>query len=546
MKQPLPLAMPMKKKVQTRKPENFTLQIKTVMLIATLATLLTTWARAAATEQGFKSLFNGKNLSGWDGNPKFWSVKEGAITGQTTTDNPLKGNTFLIWTNGELSDFELRCSFKIVANNDHGFGNSGIQYRSKVLDPKNWVVGGYQADFEFGKTYSGILYEERMTRGIMAARGEKVVWDNDCKKQVTGSVGKSEEIQAGIKSGDWNDYVVIAQGNHLQHFINGKQTVDVTDECESKRSMSGVLALQLHAGEPMTVQFRNLRVKTLSGGARAARQAEAGRKKIVFIAGAPSHGSGEHEHRAGCLLLKSCLDKVPGVTSVVYSNGWPADTTALEGADSIVIYSDGGGSHPALQGDHLQILDGLMKKGAGLACIHYATEPTLEKGQKEFLDWIGGAFEVNWSVNPHWTAEFKEMPAHPIARGVKPFSINDEWYFHIRFPENMKGVTPILTAVAPESTMSRANGPHEGNASVREAVSKGEPQHVAWACERADGGRGFGFTGAHFNRNWGDANFRKVVLNAILWTAKAEVPANGVQSHVTKEELVQNLDAKGK
>ena len=269
-------------------------------------------------------------------------------------------------------------------------------------------------------------------------------------------------------------------------------------------------------------------------------------KKVVLLAGPPSHGAGEHEHRAGCLLLKSCLGKVAGVTSEVYSNGWPQDEKVLEGADTIVLYSDGGGGHPALQGDHLKRLGELMKKGVGLVCIHYATEPTLEKGQKEWLDWTGGAFEVNWSVNPHWTADFKTFPHHPIARGVNPFSINDEWYFHIRFREGMKGVTPILTAVAPESTMRRANGPHEGNAAVRETVKKGEPQHVAWAGERPDGGRGFGFTGAHFHRNWGNENFRKVVLNAILWTAKAEVPAEGVECKVTKEQLEQNLDPKRK
>jgi hypothetical protein len=186
-----------------------------------------------------------------------------------------------------------------------------------------------------------------------------------------------------------------------------------------------------------------------------------------------------------------------------------------------------------------------MKKGIGLACIHYATEPTLEKGEKEFLDWIGGAFEINWSVNPHWQAAFKELPSHSITRGVKPFTIDDEWYFHIRFPEGMKGVTPILSAVAPPSTMSRPNGPHEGNPAVHQAVERGEPQTVAWACERADGGRGFGFTGAHFHRNWGDDNFRRLVLNAILWTAKMDVPAEGVQSRVTGEDLEKNLDPKG-
>src|SRR5262249_46091243 len=121
-----------------------------------------------------------------------------------------------------------------------------------------------------GKTYTGILYEERMTRQIMAARGEKVVWDKTCEKNVTGSLGSSDEIQAAIKQGDWNDYVIIAQGNHLQQFINGKQTVDVTHDCESKRAMNGVLALQLHQGEPMKVEFRNIRIKAGSAAKDAA------------------------------------------------------------------------------------------------------------------------------------------------------------------------------------------------------------------------------------------------------------------------------------
>ena len=223
-----------------------------------------------AAEDGFAPLFNGRDLTGWEGNPKLWSVKDGVITGQTTKENPAKGNTFLIWKDGTVGDFELRFSYKIVPNNTVGFANSGVQYRSKVINPANWVVGGYQADFEAGTTYSGILYDEAGGaggRGIMAERGEKVVWGTDCKKQVTGSLGKSADIQAKIRKEDWNDYVVTAQGNHLVHQINGVTTVDVTDECESKRLKSGVLALQLHAGEPMTVQFRNIRLKTLAGAA---------------------------------------------------------------------------------------------------------------------------------------------------------------------------------------------------------------------------------------------------------------------------------------
>jgi type 1 glutamine amidotransferase len=280
--------------------------------------------------------------------------------------------------------------------------------------------------------------------------------------------------------------------------------------------------------------------------ALAAVNSVAADKKIVLIAGRPSHGPGEHEHRAGCLLLQSCLVQVKGVTAVVYSNGWPEDaTSAFNGAAAVVVYADGGGGHPLLQGDHLKTIGALMDQGVGLACIHYACEPTKENGQKEFLDWIGGAFEINWSVNPHWDADFKELPNHPITRGVRPFKIRDEWYFHMRFREGMKGVTPILTAVPTPDTTKRNDGPHEGNPAVRAAVAKGEPQPVAWACERANGGRGFGFTGAHFHQNWGNDDFRKLVLNAILWVARAEVPAGGVQSKVTPEQLTQNLDPKG-
>ena len=187
-----------------------------------------------------------------------------------------------------------------------------------------------------------------------------------------------------------------------------------------------------------------------------------------------------------------------------------------------------------------------MKQGVGFGCIHYAVEPTIEKGQNEFLDWIGGAFEINRSVNPTWEAEFKNFPAHPIARGVQPFKLTDEWYFNMRFRDAMKDVTPILTAVPDADTMYRADGPHEGNPGVRAAVARGDLQTVMWASERADGGRGFGFTGGHYHRNWGNENFRKLVLNGILWIAKVEVPTNGVSSTVSAADLEQNLDPKAR
>lgn len=280
-------------------------------------------------------------------------------------------------------------------------------------------------------------------------------------------------------------------------------------------------------------------------GLAIALRVSAGDAKIVFLAGQPSHGPGEHEHRAGCLLLKACLDKIPGVTSEVYSNGWPQDSAAaFAGAATIVVYSDGGPGHPLLADDHLKTIGALMNKGVGLVCLHYAVEPTKEAGEKEFLDWIGGCFETDWSVNPTWHPQFQALPDHAVTRGLKAPNIMDEWYFHMRFREGMKGVVPILSAVPPASTMTRPDGPHEGNPAVREAVRRGEPQVVAWVYERPDGGRGFGFTGGHYHRNWGNDDLRKLVLNAILWTAKVEVPAGGVACKVSEEELRQNLDRK--
>ncbi|GIW96344.1 MAG: hypothetical protein KatS3mg110_4385 [Pirellulaceae bacterium] len=264
------------------------------------------------------------------------------------------------------------------------------------------------------------------------------------------------------------------------------------------------------------------------------------KKKVVFIAGRPSHGYGAHEHFAGCTLLARALEQgMPNFTAVVVRNGWPEDKSILEDADAIVIYADGGGGHPVLP--HLQEVDRLAERGVGIVCIHYAVEVPKGEPGNYFLKWIGGYFETYWSVNPHWLAKFEKLPEHPITRGVKPFAIDDEWYYHMRFRPDMEGVTPILTAVPPASTLNRPDGPHSGNPYVRAKV--GQPQHVAWATERPDGGRGFGFTGGHFHWNWGDPNFRKLVLNAIVWAARAEVPAEGVPLQpVTLKDLEANQD----
>ena len=290
--------------------------------------------------------------------------------------------------------------------------------------------------------------------------------------------------------------------------------------------------------------MRTLLFSLLAAASLLGVDARAADKKIILVAGRPSHGPTEHEHRAGCLLFEKCLNKIPGIQAIVVTNGWPKDESVFDGAAAILFYADGGGGHPAVQGDHLQKIGALMKKGVGMACVHYAVEVPKEKGGPEFLDWVGGYFETYWSVNPVWTADFKQLPRHPITRGVQPFQIRDEWYYHMRFPEGMKGVTPILTAVPPDSTRGRpgVNDAHGGNPEVQK--HNGEPEHTMWAVERPDGGRGFGFTGAHYHRNWGNENFRKLVLNATLWVAKVEVPTNGVECSITDDDLKQNLDPK--
>ncbi|MSU40534.1 MAG: hypothetical protein EXS22_07895 [Pedosphaera sp.] len=276
--------------------------------------------------------------------------------------------------------------------------------------------------------------------------------------------------------------------------------------------------------------------------------------KILFIAGRISHGPLSHEHRAGCLLLAKSLAGIKGITTEVHTDGWVSDEKVFENAAAIIVYSDGGGGHPLLQGDRLAKVGALMKKGVGLGTIHYAVEPTTEKGNKEFRDWIGGCFETHWSVNPHWTAEFTQFPKHPVTQGVKPFKTNDEWYYHMRFREGMQGVTPILTAMPAANTTGwnkdkpadAKTSSHGGNPHVfKSVVERKEAQHLMWVAERDGGGRGFGFTGGHNHLGWGNDEQRKLIGNAILWVANVAVPAAGVESKITQEELMANLDPKG-
>ena len=269
--------------------------------------------------------------------------------------------------------------------------------------------------------------------------------------------------------------------------------------------------------------------------------------KIILLAGKPSHAPSEHEFRAGCLLLADWLRTVPGVNPVVVSNGWPADVSVFDGAAAVLMYADGGEGHPAIRPERLKLIDGLAKKGVGIGAAHYGVEVPAGDPGFAMLRWTGGYFEAFWSVNPTWRAEFSNFPLHPITRGVKPFAMDDEWYYHMRFAPDLTGVTPILSVVPPAGTLNQPDGPHSGNPFVRAAIAKGEAQPLMWAFDRPanqGGGRGFGFTGGHYHRNWGNQDFRKLVLNALLWIARIEVPAGGVETSVTSEQLRANLDPK--
>jgi type 1 glutamine amidotransferase len=276
----------------------------------------------------------------------------------------------------------------------------------------------------------------------------------------------------------------------------------------------------------------------------------AGDAKIVLIPGRPSHAAGDHEFHAGLKLLAKCLSQMPGVQPVylepsdlVPGEGWPSDERVFEDARTLVFFMDGGGRHPMIQENRLQTLRKLMERGVGLVCMHYAVEvPKGEPGDR-LLDWIGGYYESGYSTNPHWVAEVQSLPDHPITRGVKPFSVKDEWYYNIRFRPEMRGITPILVAKPDDATrQGRSSSPRGPYPHI--VANKGRDEVLAWCVERPDGGRGFGFTGGHSHVNWGQPDFRKLVLNAILWTAQVEVPSQGVESVISEGDLAQNLDPK--
>ncbi|MDB6080414.1 MAG: Cytochrome c [Akkermansiaceae bacterium] len=215
-----------------------------------LAVFMTALTMNAAADE-WQSLFNGKDLTGWTGDPRLWSVQDGVLTGETDGEGrKIDENSFLISQAGEPADFELEFKARVSGDN-----NSGVQYRSKVVDPAKWSVGGYQMDLHPNQNYVGMLYEER-GRGIACERGQQVNLGE--KPEVTGSLEKPE-----VKLSDWNDYRIVAKGSDLQHFINGKLAAEIHDQDEGRRALKGILALQLHAGPAMKAEFKDVRLKPL-------------------------------------------------------------------------------------------------------------------------------------------------------------------------------------------------------------------------------------------------------------------------------------------
>ena len=274
-------------------------------------------------------------------------------------------------------------------------------------------------------------------------------------------------------------------------------------------------------------------------------------KKLVLIAGKPSHGPGLHEFHAGCLLLQKCLAATPGLEVSVHPNHWVSDESMLETADAVVIYADGGNGHPLLAApERREKIQKLVDRGGSVMMMHYAVQcADLDKDQGQsgdvFRDWIGGTYETNFSCNPIWAADYEKYPDHPICRGLKPFKIKDEWYFSIRFRKEMTGVKSLLVATPSDETRDGSYVHPKGPYSHIQA-KKGEEETMMWCVERPDGGRGVGFTGGHFHANWANDEFRKIALNAMLWICKMDVPANGVQSSVTEDDMKANLDDKKK
>ena len=254
--------------------------------------------------------------------------------------------------------------------------------------------------------------------------------------------------------------------------------------------------------------------------------------KIVLLAGSPSNKPGQHEYFAGCALIADWLKNVPGVAPVMVADGWPKNEAVLEGARSVIIYMDGGDKLAFLAPERWARMKALADAGTGFVILHQAIDCPADRAA-DFQNWFGAAFQSDIGCRGHWDVKFNAVPTHAVNQGIVPFELlKDGWLYNLHFAQT--GVTSLLACPMPDSSRKTEDA----------KTHAGRAETVAWAYERPNGGRSFGFTGCDLHSNWSEPNQRKLLLNGILWTSKLEVPAGGASSETTPEDLAKNWDRK--
>lgn len=281
------------------------------------------------------------------------------------------------------------------------------------------------------------------------------------------------------------------------------------------------LGIACHAG--LTDEQKNVPLEQPSPDPKLA--------KIVLLAGSVSNKAGQHEYFAGCALMMEWLKQTPGVWPVMAAEGWPKDEKIFDGAKAVVVFADGGTKLPFLEPARWARMKGLMDAGAGLVMLHQAVDVPADRAE-EIKSWLGAVWQPDIGSRGHWDMEFNEFPKHPITRGLTPFAAPlDGWLFNLHFAP---GATPLVSGAVPDKMRTTADAKsHAGRAEV-----------VAWAYERAHGGRSFAFTGCDLHKNWIVPSQRKLVINGILWSAQVEIPSDGAPVPMTPAQLPLNLDAK--
>jgi type 1 glutamine amidotransferase len=425
----------------------------------------------------WKILFNGKDYSGW-------------------TNNNFGGS-------GEI---EFRDGKMII---NEGVALSGVKYaKTNELLRNNYEIQVKATKLQGNDFFAGITFPVKDSHATFLCGG----WGGSLVgiSSIDGMDASENETSTYLKFEENKSYDlrVRVTEKKIQAWVDNQKMVDVGIEGRRISMRPG----EIESAVPFGISTYQTRTAIQEVKIRSI---PAGLKKIVFIAGRKSHGPGEHEYAQGMQLLKNLVDKHPDVKAVdseYHERGWPVNENTLEDADSIVLYCDGSDhsedAHPILSGNRLNTLARQMKRGCGFVCIHYTVFVPKEKAGDKFLNWLGGYFDYESGTGQEnkWyskieTRDFKVFPAsdHPITKGLEPFQIKEEYYFKMRLPEDRSGWTPVLT-FDPEK--------------------KDNEKVVGWAIQRPDGGRGFGYTGGHFHKNWEDPNVRQLIVNAILWSAK--------------------------